>query len=209
MKILLLEDNKTLHQSLKAYLEMESFSIMSAFTAQEAYELTYSTTFNLYIFDVNLGDDNGFEVLTSLRGSGDNTPTIYITALTDIASMTKGFHAGADDYIKKPFDPEELLIRIKSRYLLDNSLTYKNIVYDPISKEVCQDGKFVGLSRVIAGLFHQLMVNKNRVVATHTLLDELNASNGNALRVNINKLKIKLDLEIKNVKGVGYILEEL
>ena len=209
MKILLLEDNKTLHASLKAYLEMEFFEVVSAFTAEEVYALTYNTTFNLYIFDVNLGDDNGFEVLTSLRDAGDNTPTIYITALTDIASMTKGFNAGADDYIKKPFDPEELVIRIQSRYLVENNLYYKNIVYDPISKELYQDKIFVGLSKVMAGLFHQLIVNKNRIVATDVLLDELNAPNTNALRVNLNKLKTKLSLEIRNIKGVGYVLEEL
>jgi DNA-binding response OmpR family regulator len=209
MKILLLEDDKTLHQSLKAYLEMESFEVFSAFTAEEAYELTYHTTFNLYIFDVNLGEDNGFEILTSLRDSGDTTPTIYITALVDIVSMTKGFKAGADDYLKKPFDPEELVLRIKSRYLVDNRLHYKNIVYDPISRAIYQDEKLVGLSRVMAGLFHQLMVNQNRIVATNVLLDELNAPNTNALRVNLNKLKVKLGLEIKNIKGVGYILEGL
>jgi len=209
MKILLLEDDKTLHQSLKAYLEMESFEVLSAFTAEEAYELTYHTTFNLYIFDVNLGEDNGFEVLTSLRDAGDTTPTIYITALVDIASMTKGFKAGADDYLKKPFDPEELVLRIKSRYLVDNGLHYKDIVYDPINREIYQGEKLVGLSRVMAGLFHQLMVNQNRIVATNVLLDELNAPNTNALRVNLNKLKVKLGLDIKNIKGVGYVLEAL
>jgi len=209
MKILLLEDNKTLHASLKAYLEMESFEVVSAFTAEEAYALTYNTTFNLYIFDVNLGADNGFEVLTSLRDAGDNTPTIYITALADIVSMTKGFNAGADDYIKKPFDPEELVLRIKSRYLVNNFLTYKEITYDPISREIYQAGNFVILSSIMAKLFHLFIINKNKVVATHLLLDELRSPNSNALRVNMSKLKAKLNLEIKNIKGVGYVLEEL
>ena len=209
MKILLLEDNQTLHRSLKAYLEMEDFMVHSAYTADEAYELTYENSFDLYIFDVNLGLDNGFDVLKSLRDSGDETPTIYITALTDISSMTKGFNAGADDYIKKPFDPEELVLRIKSRYLDDNLLMYKNISYDPISKEIKKDGKYVALSNIMAGLFHLFMNNKNRVVPSALLLDELNSANTNALRVNIAKLKAKLNLDIKNVKGVGYMLEEV
>ena len=210
MKILLLEDDKTLHNSLKAYLEMESFDVESAFDAHEAYELTYKLTFDLYIFDVNLfGEESGFDVLKALRDSGDKTPTIYITALTDIGSMTKGFNAGADDYIKKPFDPEELVLRIKSRYLLDNLLHYKDIKYDPILKEIKKGGDYIALSNIMANLFHLFIVNKNRVVATNILLDELVSVNTNALRVNITKLKSKLNLDIRNIKGVGYILEEL
>ncbi len=209
MKILLLEDNLTLHQSLKAYLEMESFEVSSAFTAEDAYELSYNETFHLYIFDVNLGLDNGFEVLKALRTSGDTTPAIYITALTDISSMTQGFNAGADDYIKKPFDPEELVLRIKSRYVRDNFLKYKDISYNPLNQELYQLGEYVTLSKVMAALFHLFIKNKNRIVPTHLLLEELLSPNTNALRVNITKLKAKLNLNIKNVKGVGYILEEL
>ena len=210
MKILLLEDDKTLHHSLKAYLEMEAFEVASAFDAHDAYELSYESTFNLYIFDVNLfGEESGFDVLKALRDSGDKTPTIYITALTDISSMTEGFNAGADDYIKKPFDPEELVLRIKSRYLVDNLLHYKDIEYDPITKEIKKAGEYVALSNIMASLFHLFMVNKNRVVATNVLLDELVSANSNALRVNITKLKSKLNLEITNVRSVGYMLEEL
>ena len=209
MKILLLEDDRTLHKSLKAYLEMESFIVSSAFSADEAFTLTDKESFNLYIFDVNLGVDNGFEVLQLLRNAGDKTATIYITALTDISSMTQGFNAGADDYIKKPFDPEELVLRIKSRYMTDNSVKYKNISYNPMTREIFEEGQYVTLSKVMSGLFHLFMNNKNRIVPTHLLLDELLAPNSNALRVNIAKLKSKLNLDIKNVKGVGYILEEL
>jgi len=209
MKILLLEDDKTLHESLKAYLEMESFQVSSAFSAKEAYDLTYDETFHLYIFDVNLGEEDGFEVLSSLREAGDTTPTIYITAMIDINSMTKGFNAGADDYIKKPFDPEELVLRIKSRYLVNNLLHYKDITYDPISREVYRSGELVHLSNIMSGLFHLFMSNKNKLVPTHLLLDELLSPNANALRVNITKLKGKLNVKIKNIKGVGYMLEEL
>ena len=127
MKILLLEDDRTLHQSLKAYLEIESFEVSSAFCAADVYDLTFENAFDLYLFDVSLLGESGFDILKALREAGDTTPTIYITALTDIASMTQGFNAGADDYIKKPFDPEELVLRIKSRYLKETLITYKDI----------------------------------------------------------------------------------
>jgi len=211
MKILLLEDDHNLHESLKAYLEMEDFEISSAFSADEAYDLAYENNFDLYIFDVNLGDDeNGFEVLTALRRANDKTPTIYASALTDISSMTQGFNAGADDYIKKPFDPEELVLRIKSRYMSQESLlSYKDVTYNIINREIKQAHKVVGLSNILANIFHELIIQKNKIVPTDRLLEALVSPNSNALRVNISKLKSKLNLDIKNIKGVGYMLEEL
>jgi len=111
MKILLLEDDKILCESLKEFLELEHYLVDVAHRGVEVYDLTFNKNYDLYILDVNVPDTNGFDVLSSLREAGDETPTIYITALTDISSITKGFQVGADDYIKKPFDPEELLIR--------------------------------------------------------------------------------------------------
>lgn len=209
MKIVLLEDNRTLHESLKAYLQMEKFEVSSAFCADDVYDLTFEKRFDLYIFDVNLLGENGFEVLKALRDAGDKTPTIYITALTDISSMKQGFNAGADDYIKKPFDPEELVLRIKSRYLQETLIGYKDISYDPIGREIRKAETIIGLSNILANLFHIFINNKNKIITTDTLLDELTQPNNNALRVNISKLKNRLNLDIKNIKGVGYMLEDI
>jgi len=209
MKILLLEDDLILHESLKIYLEMEDFEISSAFNAQDVYDITFENSFDLYIFDVNLVGENGFEILKSLRDSGDVTPAIYTTALVDITSVTKGFNMGADDYIKKPFDPEELVVRIKSRYMKSDNLTYKNIVYNPITKEIYQDKNLIILSNILSKIFHLFIINKNKIVANEILFEELENPNPNALRVNISKLKTKLNLDIKNIRGVGYILEDI
>jgi len=209
MKILLLEDDLILHESLKIYLEMEDFEISSAFNAQDVYDITFENSFDLYIFDVNLVGENGFEILKSLRDSGDITPAIYTTALVDITSVTKGFNMGADDYIKKPFDPEELVVRIKSRYMKSDNLTYKNIVYNPITKEIYQDKNLIILSNILSKIFHLFIINKNKIVANEILFEELENPNPNALRVNISKLKTKLNLDIKNIRGVGYILEDI
>ncbi len=209
MKIVLLEDNRTLHESLKAYLQMEKFEVSSAFCADDVYDLTFEKRFDLYIFDVNLLGENGFEVLKALRDAGDKTPTIYITALTDISSMKQGFNAGADDYIKNPFDREELVIRIKSGYLKETLIGYKDISYDPIGREIRKAETIIGLSNILANLFHIFINNKNKIITTDTLLDELTQPNNNALRVNISKLKNRLNLDIKNIKGVGYMLEDI
>ena len=209
MKILLLEDDKNLHASLKAFLEMEDFVISSAYSSDDVYDLTYENSYDLYIFDVNVPGDDGFKILNSLKGADDKTPTIYITALTDTASVGEGFAQGADDYIKKPFDPQELVIRIKSRYMKNETLSYKNLSYNPSTRELLQDGVTVGLADVLGNIFHILIVQKNKIVPTQTLFDFLEHPNPNALRVNLSKVKSKLNLDIKNVRGVGYMLEEL
>ena len=209
MKILLLEDDKNLHVSLKAFFEMEGFDITSAYCSDDVYNLTYDNSYDLYIFDVNVPGDNGFEVLKSLKEADDTTPTIYITALSDITSVSDGFNAGADDYIKKPFDPEELVIRIKSRYMRDETVKYKNLSYNLHTRELLKDGTTIGLADVLGNIFHELIIQKNKIVSTDTLYDFLEHPNSNALRVNLSKLKAKLNLDIKNIRGVGYMLEEL
>ena len=209
MKILLLEDDKNLHASIKAYLEMEGFDVDSAYSSDDVYDLTYTHSYDLYIFDVNVPGDDGFKILKSLKSADDTTPTIYTTALSDISSVGEGFGAGADDYIKKPFDIEELVIRIKSRYMKNETLEFKNLSYNPTTRELLQDGVTVGLADVLGNIFHELITQKGKIVPTQNLFDFLEHPNPNALRVNLSKLKSKLNLDIKNIRGVGYMLEEL
>ena len=209
MKILLLEDDKNLHASIKAYLEMEDFIVDSAYNSDDVYDLTYENRYDLYIFDVNVPGDDGFKILQSLKSAEDKTPTIYTTALVDITSVSEGFESGADDYIKKPYDPEELVIRIKSRYLKNDTLSYKDLLYSPTTKALTKDGITVGLADVLGNIFHALIMQKNKIVPTEVLFDFLEHPNPNALRVNLSKLKSKLNLDIKNIRGVGYMLEEL
>lgn len=210
MKILLLEDDEILCESLQEYFISEGFDVDIAHDGERVYELTYANSYDLYIFDINVPKEDGFAVLKSLKEADDTTPTIYITALTDIDSLSKGFALGAEDYIKKPFDPQELVIRIKSKYLRDDArLHYKDISYNPQTKELLKDAKTVALGEIQLRIFHALITNKNSIVSSFTLMDFLEQQNANALRVTLAKLKNKLELDIKNVRGQGYILEEL
>jgi len=210
MKILLLEDNRILCESLKEFLELEGYSVDIAHRGPEVFDLTFKQRYDLYILDVNVPDIDGFDVLTSLKESGDETPAIYITALTDINSISKGFEIGADDYIKKPFDPEELVIRIKRKYQKDDNLIRLNdIAYNPITRELQKDGHTIGLGEVQQNIFHTLIVEQNKIVDSYTLMDFLEQPSPNALRVNLAKLKNKLGIEIKNIRAQGYMIENL
>jgi len=148
--------------------------------------------------------------LKNLKESGDETPTFFITALVDINNFTKGFEVGADDYIKKPFDPEELVVKIKAKLLDKNKkIIYKDIVYDPKTKEILKDGKVVYLGEVQLRLFDMLIKNRSKIVLQYDLLELLETPNSNALRVNLTKLKNKLSIDIKNIRGQGYTIEEI
>jgi len=210
MKILLLEDDKILSESLKEFLELEGYCIDTAYNGNEAFDFTYDSTYDLYIFDVNVPGINGFNILAELKQSGDNTPTIFITALTDIKSLSKGFSLGAEDYIKKPFDPEELLIRIKNKYgPKDDMLYVDNFAYNKVTRKLLENGRLVILGEVQKNIFHTLMINQNQVVEIYQLIDFLEKPTMNALRVNIAKLKNKLNINIQNIRGRGYMIEEI
>jgi DNA-binding response OmpR family regulator len=210
MKILLLEDDKILCDSLKEYLESEDYSVDVAYRGGDVFDLTFDNDYDLYILDVNVPDVNGFDVLRELREADDNTPAIYITALTDVNSISKGFGVGADDYVKKPFDPEELIIRIKSKFdRQDDRIKYGDLIYDVSQQIVLKNNLLVPLGEVQLKLFHELITNQDRVVDAYTLMDMLEQPNMNALRVNITKLKTKLGIDIINIRSQGYMIEKI
>jgi DNA-binding response OmpR family regulator len=211
MNILLLEDDKILCESLKEFLELEGYCVDVAHRGPEVFDLTFKKRYDLYILDVNVPEVDGFDVLSSLKEAGDETPAIYITALTDINSISKGFEIGAEDYVKKPFDPEELVIRIKSKYQSGQEalLHYKDISYDPAGKIIKKGSQTIGLGEVQQNIFHELITNQNKIVDSYVLMDFLEQPNANALRVNLAKLKNKLGIEIKNIRGQGYMIENI
>ena len=210
MKILLLEDDKILCESLKEFLELEGYIVDTAHRGPEVFDLTFEQTYDLYILDVNVPEIDGFDVLASLKDAGDETPAIYITALTDINSISKGFAIGADDYIKKPFDPEELVIRIKRKYQKDDVVIRLNdIEYNPVTRALQKSGKTIGLGEVQQNIFHTLIMEQNKIVDSYTLMDLLEQPSANALRVNLAKLKNKLGIEIKNIRAQGYMIENI
>ena len=209
MKILLLEDDQILCNSLKEYLEIEGYDVDVVHRGSEVFDKTYSTTYDLYILDVNVPDVNGFDVLSSLRGAEDNTPAIYITALTDINSISKGFEVGAEDYIKKPFNPEELVIRINRKFQKETIIEINDVIYNPKTKVLQKNNRVLGLGDVQQNIFHLLITEHNKIVDTYRLMNYLEYPNANALRVNISKLKSKLDIDIRNIRGQWYIIEKV
>jgi DNA-binding response OmpR family regulator len=209
--ILLLEDDEVLGKTILEILTDAHYDVDLAVDGVMAAELCYEKKYDLYIFDINVPEVDGVELLKELRQAGDETPTIYITALVDLDSISRGFAAGAEDYLKKPFYPEELLMRVNARMQnhLPDTIYYRDIVYHPQSKEIFKEDKIFSLGIVQMRLFDELMHNIGKVIHKERLLDLLENPSDTALRVAMTKLKQKLDLEVTNVRGVGYILEKV
>jgi len=207
MKILLLEDDQILGETIEIFLTQENYTVLWVTTIEEAEEATFNAHFDLYLFDINLPEGTGLSLLQDLRYAEDSTPTIFITALTDMNSMAKGFELGALDYIKKPFDPEELLIRIDAKFK-DENIQYGNVLYRPTTQTLSMNGKVIDIGRVPTKIFAKLIENIGTVVNKEELLDCLDHASDNALRVNMTKIKQKLAIEVKNIRSRGYMLEE-
>lgn len=209
-KILLLEDDEILSQTMVQFLKQDNYDVSVVYDGEEAIERTYAERFDLYLFDVNVPFVDGMDVLKLLRDAGDFTPAFLITALIDLDSMSKGFDSGCDDYIKKPFDIDELLVRIKAILKRKNPVVeYGNIRFDLLEKRVFQEGKEVDLGSVEKAIFALLIRNIAITVSKSSFFDCMYKPSEPALRVVISKLKKIFDLNIINVKGIGYKLEKL
>ncbi len=212
-KILLLEDDEILSETLTDLLEDEGFSVTTVSNGEMAIDATFVGRFDLLLLDVNVPLLDGFELLNSLRDSGDMTPSIFITALTDIASLSRGFEVGADDYIKKPFDFDELLVRIhalirKAYHTYSNHIKVDNFAFEIEKNELYKEDKFIKLSPYELKITKLLFQNHQNTVTKELILDTLNEGNEMSeasLRVHINRLR-KVGLPIVTLKGIGYRL---
>ncbi len=154
MKVLLLEDDELLNEIIEEYLISLNYSVVTIFDGQEALERIYEESFQLLILDVNVPSLSGFDLLKSLREQKIDIPTIFITSLHTARDVEDGFNAGADDYIKKPFQLSELKVRLNNIKRLRNidaagiSKINKNIEYDYDSKLLTVEQKRYTLSKI-------------------------------------------------------------
>ncbi|HEY9189461.1 MAG TPA: response regulator transcription factor [Sulfurovum sp.] len=210
-RVLVLEDDKLFNETLEDFLEEEGHSIHCALDPYTALELTYEHRFDLYLFDVNLPYENGFELLEKLRQSGDETPCIFITSREDKASLKEGFEKGGDDYIRKPVDMDELFLRMQAvlrRQVRSEMVEIDTYRFDILTKTLYQNDRAMELSTKAGELLLVLLEGQGRVVPMEQIRERLwssseDASDG-ALRVYIAQLKKYFPTQLCNVRGVGY-----
>ncbi|MDO8454537.1 MAG: response regulator transcription factor [Sulfurimonas sp.] len=208
MKILLMEDDFILGESIEEMLHEAHYDVDWVRNGVDAANQAYDVHYDLYLFDINVPEMNGFDLLEQLRNADDLTPTVFISALSDIVSITKGFALGADDYLKKPFYPEELLVRVEAKFSkCQSTFHYGAISYNPKTKEVTKSGTLLWLGDVQLPLLRLFITNIGRTLSKESLFELMEHPSDTALRVAINKLKHTTNWDIQNVRGVGYRIE--
>jgi DNA-binding response OmpR family regulator len=212
-RVLLVEDDKIFAETLKDFLEEEGFSVDIVFDPYSAYDKTYQNSYNIYLFDINLPFESGIDALKSLRRSGDKTPTIFITSRDDKESLKLGFESGGDDYLRKPFDLDELKLRMDAlikRVEGAGKLYFNGFELNRNRKELLFNGKSVDISLKEFLLLELLLTNRDRIVKYEEIYDRLwenREPSYASLRVYINNLK-KHFPNIKTIRGEGYIFQE-
>jgi len=219
MKILLMEDDLALSDIILEYLQDHDHDVTLVYDGQEAMDSAYEQHYDLYLFDVNVPAIKGFDLLKLLRDKGDNTPAVFITSLNDIEDVSAGFESGADDYIKKPFELAELLIRIQNIYKRNYAQGRSNHIYIAkdlafdIDKELLlsKDEQIILPLKELRALKHFLQ-HPNELVTFETLNSVLwdydETPSPESLRAHIKNLRKNLGKDlIHNVRGSGYRLE--
>jgi len=219
MKILLLEDDIALSDIMSEYLEDNNFELDLVYDGEEALESAYESQYDLYIFDVNVPAIKGFDLLQTLRKNGDTTPTIFVTSLNDIEDVSKGFESGADDYLKKPFELAELLLRIKNiqkRSFTQQRSTIihidKTITFDIDTELLHTGGKSVSLPQKELKLLKHFLKHPNEIITFESLNEVLwdydETPSPESLRAHVKNLRKHLTKDmIQNLRGLGYRFE--
>lgn len=195
-------------------LEEEAYSVRYCTNGQEVLELTFKERFDLYLLDINVPFISGIELLGALRNASDKTPAIFLTSHKEKEVIRAGFMSGADDYIQKPFDTSELLLRIKAvlkRTKGDENECISELCHDKKRKRIFYKNEELDLSQKEYLLLSLFLKNANQVVTKEMIVEELWQSNeeisDGAIRVYINRLKHFLeDGMIENIRAVGYRL---
>lgn len=216
-KILVLEDDELFASTLEDFFEDEGFEVDIAYDGEECLDLNYKNKYDLYIFDINVPKINGLDLLEQLRSSGDETPSIFLTSYKDKETLQQGFENGCDDYLKKPVDLDELILRVKA-LLKRNKKQFENIkltnalIFNPLTKRVYENEADLNLPIKVLELLELFIENRGEIVTKDMIISKLwsieeEYSEG-SIRVYINSIKKLLGKEsLSNIKGVGYKIE--
>ncbi len=217
MRILLVEDDELLGDGLTTGLTQSGYAIDWLKDGASADQALKSETFDLIVLDLGLPKLSGITVLQNLRSRGTTTPVLILTARESVEDRVKGLDNGADDYLTKPFDLDELCARLRALQRRFSSraeptLTHKNIILDPASHTVSLNGEMINVSRREFALLHKLLENSGRVISREHLMQTLygwgDDVDSNALEVHIHNLRKKFGQDfIQTIRGIGYIVE--
>ncbi len=215
-KLLLLEDDSNLNETICEYLEENGYDVDGVYDGYDAEDKIYEQSYDMLLLDVNTPGINGFEVLKNAREKGVKTPAVYITALNSVDDLEKGFESGCDDYIRKPFELKELLIRIdtlikRGFYHEDQELIDidDNIQYDHKNSLLHLGNKEVQLSAKETALLKLFLQSSGQILSHERIFDKVWSYEENpsdtSLRTYIKNLRKVIGKDrIVSIKKQGY-----
>jgi DNA-binding response OmpR family regulator len=216
MRILLLEDEYSLRISIEEFLTDIGYEVDGFMDGLEAYDAIYEKAYDILLLDVNVPSLTGFELLKRLRDDNKKIPAIFLTSMSNLDAVKKGYKTGCCDYIRKPFDLEELELRIDqalASFLQDDSSLVHfgcELSYDMKKGKLSLGEREILLRKTEQDLLEVLIKNKNAVVSTQMFQDEVWGEyvEPATIRVQLNNLRKKLpEGVIQNRRGLGYIIE--
>ena len=216
-QILLVEDDETLSELIREYLSEQGYDVTVRADAKAALDTAYERNFDILILDVKLPKGDGFSLLRELRRLGDDTPAIFTTSLNALQDLEIGYKSGCDDYLKKPYELKELLLRIQ--ILIKRKFSHVNdefielndgYKFYPSSKTLRQNGQIVNLSNKESELLALFLENKNALLSKETIFEKIwnygEEPSELSLRVYVKNLRRILGKDaIINRRGDGYI----
>lgn len=223
MKILIVEDEKILNNTINKSLKDAGYEVESAFDGFDAMEMIEIESYDLIVLDLNLPNMDGMEILKNLRKEDVETKVLILSARSQIQDKVEGLDAGANDFLQKPFHLDELKARVRSltrRNFIQNNteLSFDKIKFDSKNRTIFIDGKELKLTRKESGILEYLLLNQGRPVSQEELIDHVWDSSvdllSNSIRVHISALRKKLKQElgydpIENRIGIGYLLRKI
>lgn len=216
IKVLLLEDDLLFAETLIESLEEYDLSLTHVVDGESFVGITYETSFDILLLDINVPLINGIDSLSEIRSRGDTTPAIFLTSHKDKDTLKNCFLSGCDDYLTKPFDSDELHLRIvsvlkRSGKAID-TLIFDNLVFNPTNKTLFQNDIPVMNGGKVIELFKLFFENRGKIVTKDMIVERLweydeDYSEG-SIRVYVAKLqKLFVNKKIYNIKNIGYKIE--
>lgn len=217
VKILVLEDDVKLNQIVCTYLNDSGFSAKGALNAQDAYDLMYNNLYELIVSDIMMPEIDGFEFAETVRQINKTIPILFMSARDDMPSKQKGFQLGIDDYMVKPIELGELLLRVKSllrraNIEMERKLTVGNLKLDADAMSATVDGEEVPVTTREFNLLYKLLSYPQKTLSRAQLMDEFwgmdSETSLRAVDVYVTKLRDKFSrcdgFKIVTVRGLGY-----
>ena len=215
-RVLLLEDDINLSETVEEYLSGEGYEVVCAYDGEEAEEKIYEESFDLLLLDVNVPEPNGFTLLKEARKRGVDTPAVYVTSRSGMNDVESGFESGADDYIRKPYELKELLLRVRTilkrnffHHPAERVELAEGVEYDVENSRLYIGGKTVALQDKESRLLKLFVQRKGELLAHEVIMDHLwnfdETPSDTALRTYIKNLRKLLGKDrIVSHKRLGY-----